>query len=139
MDYLSKAGENKVCESVDPFVFRCMNQNEELLFGVASNMKENSELIARALVPNDSILVMLNVRLSRMNVYFYACILAILYIYLYTHAHTHAIIHVLNKHTFVCSLHVVSIILANRVLRSFCGAGCMIFFLCIIFLAKETW
>ncbi|KAL5773852.1 hypothetical protein ACOSP7_011409 [Xanthoceras sorbifolium] len=60
MDYLSKAEDNKISQQIDPFVFHCINHNEELLFCVASSEKANSELIPPATVPNGAILIIIN-------------------------------------------------------------------------------
>lgn len=48
---------------MDPFIFNSIDHNEELLFCVARGEKAISELIPSAAVPNDSILVIINVRL----------------------------------------------------------------------------
>lgn len=48
---------------MDPVILNSIDQNEELLFCVTRSEKANSELIPSAAVPNDSILVIINVRL----------------------------------------------------------------------------
>ncbi|KAK4858354.1 hypothetical protein QYF36_015118 [Acer negundo] len=60
MDYLPKAEDNKICQQIDPFIFHCMNHDEELLFCVASSEKANSEIIPEATVPNGAILIIIN-------------------------------------------------------------------------------
>ena len=68
MDYLPKAEDNKICQQIDPFIFHCMNHDEELLFCVASSEKANSEIIPEATVPNGAILIIINVRVSKVIV-----------------------------------------------------------------------
>ncbi|KAK1561797.1 hypothetical protein Q3G72_000714 [Acer saccharum] len=60
MDCLPKAEDNKICQQIDPFIFHCMNHDEEILFCVASSEKTNSEIIPEATVPNGAILIIIN-------------------------------------------------------------------------------
>ncbi|MBA0565176.1 hypothetical protein Golob_010067 [Gossypium lobatum] len=60
-DHLSKSEGNTLLE-LDPFVFDCVKQQEELLFCLANSKKAKSELIPSASVPDSAVLVIINVR-----------------------------------------------------------------------------